>query len=81
MSIPKRSSELPTIDGVSKNWPNRNVEIAKGTVSNIGALELMLPSLLCPRRLFTKDPTESPNIHPKPRTRPIMNAELVSVPK
>ena len=58
-----------------------NADAAKGRVSSSGALELMLPSLLCPSLRFTKDPTESPTMHPNPRVHPIVNAVAEPPPK
>ena len=81
ITIPMSRSELPTIDGSSSNWPKANADAAKGRVSSNGAFELMLPSLLCPSLRFTKEPTESPTMHPSPRVHPIVNAVAEPPPK
>ena len=74
ITIPISSSELPTIEGERKNWPNTKAEAAKGRVSSKGALELTVPSLLRPILRLTNEPTESPTMHPIPSTQPIVNA-------
>jgi len=46
------------------------MQIANGIVSNIGALELTMPSLLSPFLLLKNEPNESPKRQKKPRVHP-----------
>ena len=75
------SSELPTMDGARRNWPKTKVDAAKGRVYSRGAFELSFPSLLRPSLRLRNEPAESPNMHPNPRTHPIVNAVTDSPPK
>ena len=79
--MPMRRSELLTIEGASSNWPKTKADAAKGRVSSNGAFELVVPSLLWPILRLTKEPIESPTMHPNPRMHPIANAVAGPSPK